>query len=177
MKIIPFSTLGPVPEADFMPDSALLLPGRPMFYPEEGEGWQLQPLVAVHVNRLGKGIAPKFATRYYDGITVALRLTLSGHPSPGLLSGLDSSVVCGEWMAPDTVPAIIEADINGAPVTLTASPDDIAAALEAVSRLTIMKMGDIILLPPACPPLTATPRTHVEVRLTDGRMPLNLKIV
>lgn len=177
MKIIPFSTLGPVPEADFMPDSALLLPGRPMFYPEDGERWQLQPLVAVHVSRLGKGIAPKFATRYYDGITVGLRLTLQEHPSPGLLSGLDSSVVCGEWMAPDTVPAIIEADINGALVTLTARPADIAAALEAVSRLTIMKMGDIVLLPPACVALPANPRTHVEVRLPDGRMPLNLKIV
>ena len=45
MKIIPFSSLGPVPEADFMPDSALLLPGRPMFYPEEGEGWVLQPAI------------------------------------------------------------------------------------------------------------------------------------
>lgn len=177
MKIIPFSTLGPVPEADFMPDSALLLPGRPMFYPEEGEGWQLQPLVAVHVNRLGKGIASKFATRYYDGITVGLRLMLPGHPSPGLLSGLDSSVVCGEWMAPETVPDVIEADINGTAVTLAARPDDIAAALVTVSRLTIMKMGDIVLLPPACPALPATPRTQVGVRLTDGRVPLNLKIV
>lgn len=43
MKIIPFSSLGPVPEADFMPDSALLLPGRPMFYPEEGRAGCCSP--------------------------------------------------------------------------------------------------------------------------------------
>ncbi len=177
MKIIPFSSLGPVPEADFMPDSALLLPGRPMFYPEEGEGWVLQPLVAVHVNRLGKGIAPKFATRYYDGVTVALRLMLPGHPSPGLMSGLDGSVVCGEWLAPDTVPAALEATVNGTPVSLTASADDIAKALEVVSRLTIMKMGDIVLLPPSCSPLPSSPRSHVTVALADGREPLSLKIV
>lgn len=78
---------------------------------------------------------------------------------------------------PDTVPAALEATVNGTPVSLTASADDIAKALEVVSRLTIMKMGDIVLLPPSCSPLPSSPRSHVTVALADGREPLSLKIV
>ncbi|MCM1522270.1 MAG: hypothetical protein NC039_06420 [Muribaculaceae bacterium] len=177
MKIIPFKSITPEAEADFMPDSALLLPGRPMFFPEEGDGWRLEPHVAVRLNRLGKGVAPKFASRYYDAMTLALRLTLPGHRSPGLLSGMDASVVCGEWMALDDFMKLRSVSIEGDAIEMSADRDEIAAAIAAVSRLTTIKMGDIVLLPALTPTFGASPHTRVEVKTADGNVLLNLKIV
>ena len=61
-------------DVDFHPDSALLLPGRPMFYPDFTGDWQAQLYMAVHINRLGKSVSTKFAPRYYDGASVAVRV-------------------------------------------------------------------------------------------------------
>ncbi|MCM1163756.1 MAG: hypothetical protein NC339_05855 [Muribaculaceae bacterium] len=177
MKIIVFDHILPEAEADFMPDSALLLPGRPMFFPEEGSGWVLEPHVAVRLNRLGKGVSPRFAHRYYDALTLGLRLTLPGHPAPGLLSGMDASVVCGEWLEPERFAELGELTIKDTTLRLPFSPSDIAEAIAAVSRLTTIKMGDIVLLPTVAPSIAATPRTRLQTETIDGFQLLNLKIV
>lgn len=178
MKIIAFESLAPVAEADFLPDSALLLPGRPMFYPESGAGWHLVPFTAVRLNRLGKGVAPKFATRYYDALAPALRLVLPGCQAPGLLSGMDASVVCGAWMEPHLFGSRLDALCGDHPLLFTAGPDAIAAAIAAVSRLTTVKMGDIILLPSPSAPIPATPRTRITLTAPSHPDPLlGLKIV
>ena len=69
MKIIRVIALDPVLRLEFHPDSALVLQGRPLFMPEEGEGWQAQICLAVKISRLGKNISEKFAPRYYDAVS------------------------------------------------------------------------------------------------------------
>ncbi len=66
MKIIRFITLPPSHTLDFHPDSALLLPGRPMFYPDFGGEWVAFPMLAVRLNRLGKSVDRK--SNHSDGM-------------------------------------------------------------------------------------------------------------
>ena len=58
---------------DIIPDSAIIKDGKPFFVPDYAEGGIYYPAIAFRVNRLGKNIAPRFACRYYDAITLALR--------------------------------------------------------------------------------------------------------
>ena len=44
--------------------------------PEWGEGWVAPLHPSVRIGRLGKNIARKFASRYYDGVSLSLRVTL-----------------------------------------------------------------------------------------------------
>ena len=100
MKIIRVIALDPVLRLEFHPDSALVLQGRPLFMPEEGEGWQAQICLAVKISRLGKNISEKFAPRYYDGISFAMRLTLPSAPElASVIAGMDSGIVHGQWIA------------------------------------------------------------------------------
>lgn len=173
MKII---TIGEH-DADFSPESALLLPGRPMFMPElaEGESVSLQPCVAVRVNRLGKSVSEKFAPRYIDAVAPALRMVFEPDLTPGLHSGMDSTVYVGGWRP--ALPTLMKAGdtaIDPSPVT----PGRIAEALARVSRLTTMKMGDILLFPLPCPPLVPPPsKTHLTITTPAGEPLLDVKIV
>ena len=94
MKIIRLVSLSSSPDIDIHPDSALILPGRPLFMPEWGEGWVASLHPSVRIGRLGKNIARKFASRYYDGVSLSLRVTLRESAGlEGVLSGMDSSLV------------------------------------------------------------------------------------
>ncbi len=44
---------------------------QPWFVPDDGEKWFALICPAVKINRLGTHIAPKFARRYYDDLSVA----------------------------------------------------------------------------------------------------------
>ena len=66
MKIIRLTGSEPLSDIDFHPDSALLLPGRPLFYPDFGGDWHACLFLAIRINRLGKSVSEKFAPRYYD---------------------------------------------------------------------------------------------------------------
>ena len=53
------------------PDSALLRDGKPFFLPQAWGEISYEAEVVVHICRLGRHIAPRFARRYYDAATVA----------------------------------------------------------------------------------------------------------
>lgn len=182
MKIIRVITSGQGFDVDFHPDSSILLTGRPMFYPDFSEGWRVLPHVAVHVSRLGKGMGLKFASRYYDSLALAVRLVPGdGCAVPhGLLSGMDCSITCGEWLVPQEFLSLGEIRLGDVPVD--ASPvtaDLIDMAVCEAGRLTTLRMGDLILIP-------VSPETGVEIsprmRLTawsgeGSRELFNVKVV
>lgn len=163
-------------EARIVPDSALLLPGRPLFVPDLGSGWQAQPVVALRVCRLGRDISPKFASRYVDGVTVGLWLRLpdpGDHLSAGLLDALDSSLALGRWL--EVPPSPVEIVTPAATVTVDFSAE-IAAAVSAVSRYATLKMGDVILTALAGPPVDLTPGTRLEAKAGADEV-LSVKII
>lgn len=198
MKIIRLISLSPESDVDIHPDSAMILPGRPLFMPEWGEGWAAGLYLAVRISRLGKNVARKFAPRYYDGITAALRVGLpaeSGVPA-GLLSGMDSSVVHGEWQDAEGLKAPIAVSL-GAPLKWSASSENrvefapmaeaVDAAIARVSEYMTLKMGDMILLPlqpggcqgtDGCAPIEIPLKEHTHVTLgLNGNPVLDLKVV
>ena len=52
------------------PDSAILKDGKPFFIPDFSKEIHYETELVVRINRLGKNIAPRFANRYYDAVTV-----------------------------------------------------------------------------------------------------------
>ncbi len=68
----------PVPQKPvfFMkPDTALLPPHNPFFYPEFSNEIHYEAELVIRINKNGKHIAEKFAYKYYDEITVGIDFT------------------------------------------------------------------------------------------------------
>ena len=57
------------------PDSAILKDGKPFFLPDFTEEVHYEAELVVRICRLGKNIAPRFAHRYYDAVTVGIDFT------------------------------------------------------------------------------------------------------
>ena len=64
MKIIGFIGIDGAVEMVLKGDSCLLNNRKPFFLPEQGAGIRMTPCIVLRVSRLGKHIAPKFASRY-----------------------------------------------------------------------------------------------------------------
>ena len=85
------------------PDSALLKDGKPFFIPDFTKQCDYEAELVVRICRLGKNIAPRFAYRYYDAVTVGIDFTArdlqrkfrkEGLPWE-LCKGFDGSAVVG----------------------------------------------------------------------------------
>ncbi len=88
------------------PDSALLKDGKPFFIPDFSKQVDYETELVVRINRLGKNIAPRFAHRYYDAVTVGIDFTArdlqreyreKGLPWE-LCKGFDNSAAIGEFI-------------------------------------------------------------------------------
>ena len=180
MKIIRFLTSDPASPLDFHPDSALLLPGRPMFYPGFGDGWTVSPVMAVRINRLGKCVAVKFAGRYYDAVAPAVRLVLPGMQpeAEGELSGMDFSITHGDWAVPEEFLTAGSLEIGGVRVAIPYTLSEIDPAVSRASRLTTIKMGDILLLPlTVSDEIQLIPRSRLKAVTPAGVEVMNVKVV
>lgn len=168
MKFIRIESLSPELTIDIHPDSAMILPGRPLFMPEWGENWEVRLHPAVKIGRLGKNIAPKFASRYFDGFTLACRVTLPDADSTrlrGVISGMDSSLFHGEWQPADTADADHTVNLNGSDIALSRLSEVISEAIAKVSEYMTLKMGDIILLPEIGPSVKLSEGSRIEASL------------
>lgn len=182
MKIIRLSGLGPSYDIDFHPDSALLLPGRPLFYPDFAGDWHACLFLAVRINRLGKSVSEKFAPRYYDSFSLGLHFTPvdSSAMLPGVLSGLDSSITHGTWVPVTQLSGHITVTADGQPpftpgFTLP-SEAEVNRAIARISTYTTLRMGDILLLPLPMEPVALSPRTHLILSVAGSEI-IDLKIV
>lgn len=179
MKIISVSRLTPTIEIDIHPDSTLILPGRPFFLPEDGEKRVARARMAVRISRLGKNISKKFAPRYYDGVTVGLRLTPPGEipeEMKGVVSGMDSSTVVGEWLEPSSVRDAIEVKVGAECACVENVLPDIDVAIHEISRYMTLKMGDVLLLPEIMATPELAPSSRLSASLGTVEV-LDLKIV
>ena len=91
------------------PDSALLKDSKPFFIPDFSQQVDYETELVVRINRLGKNIAPRFASRYYDAVTVGIDFTArdlqrrfreEGKPWE-LCKGFDSSAAIGDFVPVD----------------------------------------------------------------------------
>lgn len=141
------------------PDSAILKDGKPFFIPDFSNEVHYETELVVRINRLGKNIAPRFANRYYDAVTVGIDFTARdlqrqfrevGNPWE-LCKGFDSSAAIGTFVSVERFKDLqalnFRLDIDGQTVQkghtgdMLFKIDDIIAY---VSRFVTLKIGDLL---------------------------------
>ncbi|MFG6390745.1 MAG: fumarylacetoacetate hydrolase family protein [Candidatus Amulumruptor sp.] len=135
-----------------IPDSAVTPSGMPVFLPPFESSWELAIGPAYRIGRLGKNIAPKFAMRYIDGMTlgawavpVDLLKELQDNGQPiGLLSTFDGALTLGEWQEP-LHDMLLTMSIRQTHANWTPDEIRLGEALQAASRYVTLKTGDVII--------------------------------
>ena len=133
-------------DVSLLVDSSLSRNFHPLFLPPHSDEWKLTLGLAVKIMRLGKYIAPRFAPRYYDAVTLVARLRPAGLalPAPATLTAFDSAAVVGEWLpVPADSPAhiAVEGSVNSG---ITFARAEIDALVAHLSTFFTLKTGDII---------------------------------
>jgi 2-keto-4-pentenoate hydratase/2-oxohepta-3-ene-1,7-dioic acid hydratase in catechol pathway len=150
----------PVEPVVFMkPDSSILKNNKPFFLPDFSSEVHYEVEVVVKITKLGKGISPKFAPRYYDEITAGIDITardLQTRLSKGMLPWeiskcFDGAAPVGKFIPVSSVSDIsnlgFRLEINGKIVQLSSTSDMIFGINEIisyVSRFFTLKTGDLI---------------------------------
>lgn len=151
---------GTEPVIFLKPDSALLRDGKPFFLPDFSTDLQYETEVVVRICRLGKHVAPRFARRYYDAVTVGIdftardlqrRFRAAGLPWE-LSKGFDGSAVIGRFVPLEQVGGDVQQldfhlDIDGREVQRGCTADMLFRVddiLAYVSRFMTLKMGDLL---------------------------------
>ena len=142
------------------PDSALLKDGKPFFIPDFSNEVHYETEVVVRICRLGKNIAPRFAHRYYDAVTVGIDFTArdlqrkfreAGNPWE-LCKGFDNSAAIGTFVPLEQVGGNVQnLDFHltiddkevqrGHTADMLFRVDEIIAY---VSRFMTLKIGDLL---------------------------------
>lgn len=158
-----------------MPETSLLKEGKPFFLPQFSNRIEYETELVFHISRLGKNIAPKFAHRYYDAVTVGIDFTArdiqaearrTGNPWD-ISKGFDYSAPIGRFVPlPEMPPKADNIEfsmrLNGVPVQQGNSRDmifSIDRIIAYVSQFYTLKIGDII--------FTGTPAGVGPVKIGD----------
>ena len=144
MKIIGFVYTSGEPEMVLKGDSCLLNGRKPFFLPEWSQEIGVTPCCILRVSRLGKEIAPKFASRYYDAVApgadfvamdVLREAQTAGKPWTKALD-FDYSLAIGEWITNDEMSAAKLLNEG-----LIVSPEE---AIAEASKVMTIRQGDLI---------------------------------
>ena len=142
------------------PDSAILKDGKPFFLPDFSNEVHYETEVVVRICRLGKHIAPRFAHRYYDAVTVGIDFTArdlqrrfreAGNPWE-LCKGFDNSAAIGTFVplgqvGGDVQRLVFHLDIDGQTVQRGCTADMLFRVddiIAYVSRFMTLKIGDLL---------------------------------
>ena len=134
MKIVGFSQIDADNKMVLKGDSSLLVNRKPFFVPDWSEDVRMTPCVVLRVSRMGKNIASRFASRYYDAVAPGLNMQAADLLAQGDWTmgwAFDYSLVVGTFVAPELLndyTTIISAD----------------EAIERVSRVMTIRQGDMI---------------------------------
>ena len=168
------------------PDSALLKDGKPFFLPDFSDELHYETEIVVRICRLGKCVAPRFAHRYYDAVTVGIDFTArdmqrrfreAGYPWE-LCKGFDGSAVIGRFVPLAEVGGDVQRlefhlDIDGQTVQRGCTADMLFRVddiIAYVSRFMTLKMGDLLYTgtPAGVGPVSVG--QHLQGYLGDGKL-------
>lgn len=123
-------------------DSSLLVNRKPFFIPDWSDDVRVTPCVVLRVSRLGKNIASRFASRYYDVFAPGLNICAVDWLAKGdTVRGwaFDYSLPIGQfvdnlsWLSHETILSFDE-------------------AIQRVSQIMTIRQGDMIFVDVACEP-------------------------
>ncbi|MEI7676878.1 MAG: fumarylacetoacetate hydrolase family protein [Bacteroidales bacterium] len=156
------------------PDSAILKDGKPFFIPDFSNQVEYEAEIVLKINKLGKNIAPRYAHRYYNEVTIGIDFTArdlqkqqkeSGGPWE-ICKAFDNSAVLGKFIPLEEAGKMEELnfnlDINGKRVQTGNTSEMIFSINEIIayiSKFFTLKIGDII--------FTGTPSGVGPVKIND----------
>jgi 2-keto-4-pentenoate hydratase/2-oxohepta-3-ene-1,7-dioic acid hydratase in catechol pathway len=141
------------------PDSALLKDSKPFFIPDFSKQVDYETELVVRICRLGKNIAPRFAHRYYDAVTIGIDFTardlqrkFRAEGKPWELSkGFDNSAAIGDFVPVERFKDVqnldFHLDIDGNTVQKGNTRDmifKIDEIIAYVSQFYTLKIGDLL---------------------------------
>ena len=141
------------------PDSAVVQKGKPFFLPDFSQRVDYECELVVRISRLGKCISQKYASRYYDAVTVGIDFTARDiqqrareKGNPWLLSkGFDGSAALGEFVSKDKFLDLqnlhFHLDLDGKKVQEGYTGDmqfKIDELIAYISRFMTLKIGDLL---------------------------------
>ena len=156
-------------------DRCLLNGRKPLFIPDWTNELGVTECLILRVSRLGKEIAPKFASRYYDAVApgadfiamdVAREAQQQGKPWTRALA-FDYSLAVGEWLNNDEMSAT--ALLND---EWLISPEE---AIAEASKVMTIRQGDLIYIQAKCAPRQVN-KEEIIRKLIDGEEKLYCKI-
>ena len=158
-ELHPNENLPQEPVIFMKPDSALLKDSKPFFIPDFSKLVDYETELVVRICRLGKNIAPRFAHRYYDAVTVGIDFTardlqnkLRAEGKPWEISkGFDNSAVIGDFVPVSRFKDVQNLDfhlnIDGNKVQEGHTRDmifKIDDLIAYVSKFYTLKIGDLL---------------------------------
>lgn len=138
-------------------DSALLKDRKPFFIPDDMGRIDYEGEMVVRICKLGKSIPERFASRYYDAVTVGIDFTARDMQQNARAQGLpwtickgfDGSAVIGEWLPimGDIQKTHFHLDKNGVTVQSAVASEmlyKVDELISYISRFFTLKTGDIL---------------------------------
>lgn len=157
------------------PDSSILKNNKPFFLPDFSDNIHYEVEVVIKISKLGKGIAAKFAPRYFDEVTVGIDITARDLQSRQSAAGMpweiskcfDGAAPIGSFIPVSSVKDIGDLDfrleINDKVVQKSNTSDMISGfnqIVEYVSKFFTLKTGDLI--------FTGTPSGVGQLKRNDN---------
>lgn len=147
------------PSVEIFPDSSMQKTGKPFFVPDFAENFRFKALPAIRIDRLGKNITAKFASRYYAeaGLCLSIvaedlaaRLSAEG-VSDAVAKAFDGALVIGDFYPVDELFSDSEGvvAVDGREITretYSGIISDFDKAIAYVSRYFTVKIGDLLIL-------------------------------
>jgi 2-keto-4-pentenoate hydratase/2-oxohepta-3-ene-1,7-dioic acid hydratase in catechol pathway len=143
------------------PDSAVLAHRHPFYIPDWTNDVHYEVELLVRISKLGKAIAPEFADRYYDAISLGIDFTArdiqaevksKGQPWEKAKAFDGSAVIGRQWIPLEELNGGIQEQAfhlnrNGDVVQHGQAKDmifDVNQIIAHVSRFMTLKLGDVI---------------------------------
>lgn len=154
-----------------MADSSMVVSGRPLFLPDFTSEWSARVYLAYRVSRLGKSVKERFAGRYYDACSLALRLIPRGREFDNAQWLADNCLALSPFV---TVEEESDPVLTLDNLSFRHIPSQIAAAIGQISRFATIKNGDLILVGFQALDKEIKPRTDFIGRI--GHCPFTLAL-
>jgi acylpyruvate hydrolase len=151
--------LPPEPVVFLKPDSSILKNNKPFFLPGFSDNIHYEVEVVIKISKLGKGISAKFASRYFDEVTVGIDITARDLQSRQSAAGMpweiskcfDGAAPIGRFISVNSLKDMGDLDfrleINDEVVQKGNTSDMIFGfneIVEYVSKFFTLKTGDLI---------------------------------
>lgn len=167
----------------WLSDSCLLRESRPFYVPEWDDDFRLFPSICVRIDRLGKGIAGRFASRYWSYISLwfnaramSRMALLQQHGLPlASAAAYDASVVSAPFFpihGNDIDSFTFRICRNGEEQCVINTRQlrmDVSECIQEISSSTTLKTGDVLMLGFPQDGIKVSPGDCIEVYVSSAK--------